>query len=79
MLFYMSEEAQEGSDAYVEKRRPDFPASPVARDATGSLGSSTPDGHHREWVAAARVRARFRPRSRRSLVGVAVARRATVA
>ncbi len=24
MLFYMSEEAQEGRDAYVEKRRPDF-------------------------------------------------------
>jgi naphthoate synthase len=24
LLFYMSEEAQEGRDAYVEKRRPDF-------------------------------------------------------
>ena len=24
MLFYMSEEAQEGRNAYVEKRRPDF-------------------------------------------------------
>jgi naphthoate synthase len=24
MLFYMSEEAQEGRDAYVEKRKPDF-------------------------------------------------------
>jgi naphthoate synthase len=24
MLFYMSEEGQEGRNAYVEKRRPDF-------------------------------------------------------
>ena len=24
LLFYMSEEAQEGRDAYVEKRKPDF-------------------------------------------------------
>jgi len=24
MLFYMSEEAQEGRDAFKEKRRPDF-------------------------------------------------------
>ena len=24
LLFYLSEEAQEGRDAYVEKRRPDF-------------------------------------------------------
>jgi naphthoate synthase len=24
LLFYMSDEAQEGRDAYVEKRRPDF-------------------------------------------------------
>jgi naphthoate synthase len=24
MLFYMSEEAQEGRDAFVEKREPDF-------------------------------------------------------
>ena len=24
LLFYMSEEAQEGRDAYVEKRQPDF-------------------------------------------------------
>jgi naphthoate synthase len=24
MLFYMTEEGQEGRDAYVEKRRPDF-------------------------------------------------------
>ena len=24
LLYYMSEEAQEGRDAYVEKRRPDF-------------------------------------------------------
>ena len=24
MLFYMSDEAQEGRDAYVEKRKPDF-------------------------------------------------------
>ena len=24
MLFYMSDEAQEGRDAYVEKRQPDF-------------------------------------------------------
>jgi naphthoate synthase len=24
LLYYMSEEAQEGRDAYVEKRQPDF-------------------------------------------------------
>ena len=24
LLFYMSEEAQEGRDAYVQKRKPDF-------------------------------------------------------
>ena len=24
LLFYMTEEAQEGRDAYVQKRRPDF-------------------------------------------------------
>jgi naphthoate synthase len=24
MLFYMSEEGQEGRDAYLEKRKPDF-------------------------------------------------------
>ena len=24
LLFYMSEEAQEGRDAYIEKRKPDF-------------------------------------------------------
>ena len=34
MLFYMTEEGQEGRDAYVEKRRPDFskfPRAPVCR------------------------------------------------
>jgi len=32
LLFYMSEEAQEGRDAYKNKRRPDFPVSPNAPD-----------------------------------------------
>ena len=42
LLFYMSEEAQEGRDAYVEKRRPDFAHSPDARE--------------NRWVAGARPR-----------------------
>jgi naphthoate synthase len=33
MLFYMSEEAQEGRDAYVEKRKPDFSRFPADPDA----------------------------------------------
>src|SRR5204863_4674785 len=32
LLFYMSEEAQEGRDAFREKRRPDFARFPGARD-----------------------------------------------
>ena len=31
LLFYASEEAQEGRDAYREKRKPDFCAVPAAR------------------------------------------------
>ena len=31
LLFYMTEEAQEGRDAYREKRQPDFAQVPAAR------------------------------------------------
>ena len=48
LLFYMSEEAQEGRDAYVEKRRPDFAQFPkpavarrsVTREQVGRRGSA---------------------------------------
>ena len=49
LLFYMSEEAQEGRDAYVEKRRPDFSQVPAPALATSrACGSgSWPRGRGR--------------------------------
>ena len=42
MLFYMSEEGQEGRNAYVEKRRPDFSTVPAA-----PLSAARPPVAHR--------------------------------
>jgi len=47
MLFYMSEEGQEGRNAYVEKRRPDFSGShgPLSAGRASNVTSA------RDWVA----------------------------
>ena len=42
MLFYMSEEGQEGRNAFQEHRPPDFAASPAARDGTDRDRRSRP-------------------------------------
>jgi len=51
MLFYMTEEAQEGRDAFKEKRKPDFRSSRGARERVGR-----PQASLGVWLMAARPR-----------------------
>ena len=55
MLFYMTEEGQEGRNAYQEKREPDFSKFPNAREPPVPL---------RIWLIAARPRTYRRPSRR---------------
>ena len=45
LLYYMSEEAAEGRQAYLEKRAPDFGSSRIARDDGGDTESVGADRH----------------------------------
>ena len=66
LLYYMTEEAQEGKNAYLEKRRPEFDQIPQAPVTTRRMRT-----RRRLCGTRARGRRRWAPRSSPVLVGTA--------